>query len=113
MFAEIILPYLLWSVVFCIIVIDAVCQLSANRYLKQRQTMDSQKLFVSKNMPRVKGIERSWPITQTQAIVIGDFPEYLSQIIPPIIEDIKPRTLRLKALAEANSFCIRGKTCWK
>jgi hypothetical protein len=87
-------------------VIEAVCQLSANKYLKQRQTIASQKLFVSKNIPRVNGIDKAWPIMQTQAIVIGDFPEYLSQMIPPIIEDMNPSMLKLIALAEANSFYI-------
>jgi hypothetical protein len=49
----------------------------------------------------------------THAMVIGDFPEYLSQMTPPIIEEMKTSMLKLIALAEANSFCIRGKTYWK
>jgi len=92
---------------------EAVCQLSANKYLKHRHTMDSQKFSVSKNIPRVNGIDKDWPIMHTHAMVIGDFPEYLSQMTPPIIEEMKPSMLKLIALAEANSFCIRGKTYWK
>ena len=109
-FAEIILPYLFGFVVFYIIVIEAVCQLSANKYLKHKQTIESQKLSVRRNMPNVKGIDKSYPMTQTQAIVIGDLAEYLSQISPPIIEEINPKILRLIAFAEANSFCINGNT---
>lgn len=98
---------------FCIIVMAGDNQLSAKRYLTAKQPIASQKLFYSMNMPIVKGIEMSWPITHTQAIVMWFFYPNLSLIIPPITADINPRTLRLRALAEANSTFMVGYTAWK
>lgn len=45
---------------------------------------------------------------QTQAKAIGFLPEYRSLMIPPIIEDMKPRALRARAFADANSVFIIG-----
>lgn len=73
-----------------------------------KQPIESQKLFVNKNIPRQNGIERRLPMMQTQAMAIGFLPEYRSLMIPPIIEDMKPRALRARAFADANSVFIIG-----
>ena len=62
------------------------------------------------NIPRQNGIDIRFPMIQTQAIAMGLLAEYLSLIIPPMTDEQNPRTLKLRALAEANSVFIIGKT---
>lgn len=108
MFAEIMLPYFEGLVVFCIMVIAGESQLSAKRYLTERQPIASQKLSWRRNIPNVKGMEIAYPMIQTQAMVIGCLVPYLSLTMPPMTAEMNPRTLRLRALAEANSTFMVG-----
>ena len=110
MFAEIMFPYFDGFVVFCIMVMAGDSQLSAKRYLTARQPIASQKLSWRRNMPRVKGIEMTWPMMHTQAMVMGFLPPYLSLMTPPMTAEMNPSTLRLRAFADANSTFMPGYT---
>jgi len=96
------LPCLVLSVVFCIIVIAGESHDSAKRYLKLMQAIESQNEWGKRNMARVKGRDTVEPSMQTYALVIGFFFEYLSQIIPPTSDEMKAKIPRLRALAKAN-----------
>ena len=70
--------------------------------------MESQKLCVHKKQIIDAGKAMSEPIEHTWDMILGFLFWYLSEIIPPINVERKPKIERLKALMKANSALWNG-----
>jgi len=96
------LPYLLGSVVFCIIVtVGEVQQLDTKTFIARRDIAHQKFRFPIESIP-IKGNEIALPNMHIYAFAIKFFLSNLSLNIPPRIDEDKPKTERIKALDKAN-----------
>lgn len=83
-------------------VIAGDIQDSPNRYFRARQEIETQKLPVVAKVIIETGSAIKLPIQHTCDLMRTFFLLNLSLISPPTKAEIKPRTLRLRALRDAN-----------